>query len=158
MAKTIIACRPGFRAQAEAAFQGMEIEVDPNLTSDYEFRERELGLADLLEAELDGEEREAARKADPKNADTYVIPMIPKEDGTVDYDDYNYSPYLILRVEKNSEHILSAIRKINIVTNADDDEPNVRATLNALHKDLTKEGFKIYSISVATGLTWMGDD
>lgn len=155
MAKTIIACRPGFLHQAQSAFSGMEIEVDATLDKDYEFRERELGLADLLEAELDGEERDAARKADPKNAHSFVVPLLtPDEDP--EWDDAEHMSYLLIRVDNKSNYS-DAQRVINDLKPVveHDDAINIRATINALNNELQRADIKVYSISSVRGLTFL---
>lgn len=150
MSKTIVACRPGFLKSAEAAFAGMEIEVDPNLTTDYEFRKRELGLADLLEAEMESDERRSAAKADPKNANTYIIPLDPE---ALDLAN-EYLTYLVVRVDKkeNFNLVRQVIRDTRLVKEHDD-AINIRATTTALADAL--KNFKVHSISTCQGTTWM---
>lgn len=152
MSKTFVACRPGFLQAAMAAFNGFEIEVDPSLEQDYEFRQRDLGLADLLEAELESEEEAAAKKADPKNALNLVVPLDP----TGELEDANWLPYLIVRVDKNSkkDDVEKVINSTRVVMGLDE-EVNERATLVLLRNELTKAGITVHSLSVANGLTWM---
>lgn len=156
MSKTFVAIRPGFQQAAIAAFGAdMEIVIDDTLTQDYEFRQRELGLADLLEAELEGEESQAAKKADPKNAHTFVVPLLGPDD---DLDEeYRHCTYLAVRVDRKDD-MYEAVNRIVDTSPIlhDDDRINVKATVTMLHNHLKNEGFKVHSISVVNGLTVMG--
>lgn len=159
MSKTYIAVRPGFKQQAEAAFgTDMEIEVDSSLQADYEFRQRELGLADLLEAELESEEGEAARKADPKNAHTFIVPLAEDPE---EVEDYTYLDYLVVRVDKDApkHEALQVIQKTQLIWKGEvgdlDERIQARPNINALNAELRKAGIKVHSISLAKNLVWM---
>lgn len=151
--KTIIACRPGMRQQMEAAFQGMKIVVDDKLTKDYEFRKEAMSLDEILEAEIEKEERQ---DADPKNAHTFVVPIAAR---TSVYDDGGIFdvPFLAVRVENSAStvSVMSAIRALKPTLSGSfpDETVNVSATISSLKAHLKKEGFNVLSISQAEGLT-----
>jgi hypothetical protein len=150
--KTYIAVRPGFVSQAQAAFgTDMEIVVDDTLNEDYTFRQREEGLADFLEAQLEDEEAAAAKKADPKNAHTFLLPLV-RPDEILD-EEYQHATYLVVRIDRQDDPY-DAAKKIASVKTIyyDADQINVKATITSLHNQLKNEGFKVHSISVANGL------
>lgn len=150
--KTIIACRPGMKQQMEAAFQGMKIVVDDTLTKDYEFRKEAMSLDEILEAEIEKEERQ---DADPKHAHTFVIPIAART-SHLDDDMWN-PPYLVVRVQDDASRIgvITAIRALKPTLSGSfpDETVNVSATISSLKAHLKKEGFNVLSISQAEGLT-----
>lgn len=149
--KTIIACRPGMKQQMEAAFMGMTVVVDDQLTKDYEFREEAMSLDEILEAEVAKEERV---DADPKQAHTFIVPMLP--DDTLVLDDAWNLQYLAVRVADDASQVsvMSEIRKVKptLTGSFPDEQVNVSATVSALKAHLKKQGFNVLSISVADGL------
>lgn len=152
MSKTFVAVRPGFQQQAIAAFGAdMELVIDDTLTVDYEFRQRELGLADLLERELEDEESAAAKKADPKNAHTFILPLL-RPDETLD-EEFKYATYLVIRVDhkEDSSAVKAEIASLPTIF-SDGDMINVKATITSLHNRLKNKDIKVHSISVANGL------
>jgi hypothetical protein len=154
--KTFVACRPGMKSAAEAAFHGMEIVVDDTLTSDWEFRERPKTFDEMMEDEISKEERV---EADPKNALTFVVPVALHEDA-VSEDPWN-PPYLAIRVESNVSRVdvVKAIRATQPTLQGSypDEEVNVSATIGSLKAALKKAGFNVLSISEADGLTLLKD-
>ena len=157
MSKTFVAVRPGFQQAAIAAFGAdMELVVDDTLQTDYEFRTRELGLADLLEAELETEERELARKSDPKNAHTIIVPLVSRDE-TLDeaLDEPDRLKCLVVRIDRKEDR-QAAVRVIqgeSVVYS--DDYLNERATINVLSTALKKADIKVYSISSSYGIACM---
>jgi hypothetical protein len=150
--KTIIACRPGMKQQMEAAFAGVEVVVDDKLTKDYEFRERDLDLAEMLEAEIEKEERQ---DADPKNAYTFIIPLAAR---TSEFDDGGIFdvPFLAVRVENSASEVavMTTIRELKPTLSGSfpDETVNVSATISALKAALRKKDINVLSISQAAGL------
>lgn len=148
--KTIIACRPGMQQAMASAFAGMEIIVDDTLDKDYEFRERQMTLDELLEEEISKEERQ---EADPKNALTFLVPL-----SLADADDINTweVPILALRVERGPSpyDVQKCIQSVKPTTQGTfpDFEVNVSATIGTLRSELKKAGFNVLSISEADGL------
>lgn len=150
--KTIIACRPGFKRQAEQAFAGIKVIVDETLTADYEFREEAMTLDEILEAEISKEERQ---EADPKNALTFVVPAFLNDQGVA--DNCWSIPYLVVRVEQGPSRfdIIEVLKQVKPTTQGDfpDFEVNVSATIGALRAALKKAGHNVLSVSEADGLT-----
>lgn len=146
--KTFVACRPGLQQQMQSAFDGLEVVVDPDMTKDYEFRQRELTMAELLEEEVEKEERQ---EADPKNAITFVVPLDPSGD----LEDASWVTYLAVRVERGANKI-DVAREIGSVplTLHADGGVNVSATIGAVTSTLKKAGYNVLSVSEAEGLTW----
>lgn len=151
--KTIIACRPGMKQQMESAFAGLEVVVDDKLTKDYEFRERDLDLAEMLEAEIEKEERQ---DADPKNALTFVVPMAVRQSDLGDPEIYLDLSFLSIRVENSVSEVsvMSVIRKIEPTLSGSfpDEVVNVSATISSIKAALKKDGVNVLSISPANGL------
>jgi hypothetical protein len=142
--KTYVACRPGMKQAMEKAFAGIDVEVDDNLTTDYEFRERELSFAEALEAEVDKSER---FEADPKNAKTFVVPLAE--------EDHNYCDFLAVRVGEYTRktEVVDIIKRVKVIYSGDD--VNSIATAGAVRAELKKANIDVYSVSVAEGgLTW----
>lgn len=160
MAKTYVACRPGFLQAAQSAFAGLDVEVDDNLTTDYEFRERDLGLADLLESELEDEEREAERKSDPKSAHTVIVPLCEDDANVTDHSVIELLPhldYLVIRADKNASRALmiETVKKTKMIR-TDDGYIQARPNIVALSHAFKKAGIKVHSISACSGgLSWM---
>jgi len=155
--KTIIACRPGMLQQMQAAFAGMEVIVDDALDKDYEFRERQMSLDELLEDEISKEERQ---EADPKNALTLVVPVALAGDEVA--NTCWSIPYLVVRVEQGPSKfdVAQVIQSLEPTKTGDfpDYEVNVSATIGALRAALKKAGYNVLSVSEADGLTQMDTD
>lgn len=148
--KTYVACRPGMLQTMQKAFDGLEVEVDEKLQVDYEFRERELTEIEALEAELDKADK---FDADPKDAWTFIVPMVTCSDN-LEADPHS-PQYLAVRVQRDGRH--EARRVINdlkpLTTGIGDDmEVNVPGTIGALNAALKKADVNVYSISEAEGL------
>lgn len=148
--KTYVVCRPGMLQAMQKAFDGMDVEVDDKLTTDYEFRQRELTEIEALEAELDKAEK---FEADPKDAVTFVVPMVTCSDN-LEADPYVHR-YLAVRVQRNHRHeALDILKDSKPLTSGmgDDMEINVPGTIGALNAALKKANVDVYSISEADGL------
>lgn len=157
--KTYVACQPGMKAAAEAAFAGLEIVVDDTLTtSPWEFRERPQTLEELMEAELEKEER---TEADPKNALTFVVPVFHRRDDVGDV--YETIPFLSIRVAKGTSGTAVRIIVENLKPTmtgdkyGDDYRVNVPATIGALSAQLKEAGIQVLSISSTEQLMYMKD-
>lgn len=155
-----IACSPNLHASMQAAFGDLEVVVDDTLLNTYEFREKELDFAELMEAELEKAERQ---DADPKDAWTFVVPVVAKHD---DLDKPMFQTYLTVRIQKNSiakEKVIKIIKK---------QQPNLRNDYNPLlHTSpfaistimadlkaaLREKDANVLSISEADGLTLLGE-
>lgn len=151
MAKTYVACRPGMLGTIQAAFAGLQVEVDETLVGvDYEFRERELTLDELLEEEVEKAER---IDADPKNALTFIVPLVLSND---DFDSYSV-PYLAVRVDRSASRfdVIQVIKTVKPTLTGDfpDFEVNVSATMGALQAALKTADIGVHSISQADGLS-----
>lgn len=155
--KTYIACRPGLQQQMQAAFAGVTVEVDDSLTVDYEFRQRDLTLDEMLEQEVEKEERQ---DADPKNALTFITPLVRDYDAAVD-GGWLTIKYLAIRLERGPSPY--DVRKViadvkpTLTGSFPDEEVNVSATMSAIRAALKKEGYNVLSVSEAEGLDQMGE-
>lgn len=154
--KTIIACRPGMKQAMQSAFAGMEVVVDDKLDKDYEFRKRDLTLGEMLEEDLGREERQ---DADPKNAHTFIVPLLLEEDLLSEY--LHDIRWLAVRVANDASHgsVVTEIRNFQPTTSGSfpDVEVNISATISGLKAHLKKAGFNVLSISEADGLHFMKD-
>lgn len=156
MAKTIIACRPGMQQIMQAQFAGMEVVVDAALTKDYEFRERDQTFEEIMESEIEKEERQ---DADPKNAITLIVPCVMDADAERTNDDWYGSQFLAIRIERGPSiyDIRKVIKDVKPTTAGDfpDEYVNVSATMGALKSALKKAGYNVLSISEADGIDLM---
>lgn len=156
MAKTFIACRPGMQATLQAQFAGVDVVVDEALTKDYEFRERELTFSEIMEEELEKEERQ---EADPKNAVTLIVPCVLDADAERTNDDWYSAQFLAIRIERGPSiyDLRKIIKDVKPVTTGDfpDEYVNIPATMGALKSALKKAGHNVLSISEADGIDLM---
>jgi len=140
----------------QAAFAGLEVEVDDTLTQDYEFRERPMSLEEIMEEEISKEEKQ---EADPKNALTFVVPLALSEEEVAE-DCWNKT-YLAVRVENNVSRfdVIKVIKATKPSTTGSfpDCGVHVSATIGALKAALKKGGINVLSISEADGLTLLAD-
>lgn len=138
-AKHLIACRPNLRAQMEAAFPGLPIVIDENITDPqgYEFRERELDFEELLEEEVDKEER---LQADPKQAQTLVIPLGDPEQTLT-------CPWLTIRLQPHSGNESAVVIASTVKLSMRDGEPHVEKIMGEMRKALVDDGWNVLSIS-----------
>lgn len=156
--KTFIACRPGMQQQMKSAFAGLDVVVDDKLTVDYEFRERNMTLEEIMEEEtLKAEQIDL----DPRNAVTLVVPLHPK--GVV--EDAAWMKWAVVRAS-NKHHrsdVEAAINEAELVIRyadpevtlgVDYDDVDVPATLSNIKAALKKAGIEVHSVSAAESLSW----
>ena len=155
-----IVCHPNMKASVQAAFADLEIVVDETVAS-YEFREKELDFAELMEEELEKAEKQ---DADPKDAVTYVVPVVAK------YSDLDnglvLATFLTIRVQRGSiepSKVVKVVKKQEAIVRKDYDplthtSPFAVSTIMAdLKAALREKGANVLSISEAEGLTLLGE-
>lgn len=157
---TVIACRPGMKAQMEAAFAGMEVEVDDNLTAPtgYEFRKRPMTMGEILESQISTAEKD---ESDPKNAHTFVVPLVLNL-GNLEPGEISDIRFAVVRTSSKNHGwttVRNLIREVDPHLNGDfpDFTVNVTATMSAIKAHLTKNDVKVYSVSEGDGLTTLKD-
>lgn len=155
-----IACSPNMHAAMKAAFSDLEVVVDDTLTNTYEFREKELDFAELMEEELAKAERQ---DADPKDALTFVVPVVGKHS---DLDKPTFLTYLTVRVQKGTidpAKVVKVVKKHTPTPRRDYDplvhssEYAVSTIMGDLKAALREKGANVLSISEADGLTLLGE-
>ena len=154
--KTYIAVRPGMQSSLAAQFPGMEIVVEPGLVGDFEFRKRELSGIELIEAQLEEEEKAAS---DPRNAKTILVPVIGLDQTADEYwadagTDSSGSPsFLVIRCAPSTPvgrviQIVGDIRGVKSTQSWNDEEYiNKGATGANILAALKAEDIEVYSIS-----------
>lgn len=153
--RTYIACRPGMQAAMQAQFMGMEVVVDPQIGADFEFRKRELSGIELIEAQLEEEEKVSA---DPRRATTILVPVVGLDQDARDFwdsegHDSNGPSFLVIRCAPSTPagrviQIVGDIRGVKSTQTWNDEEYINRGatSANILHA-LKAEDIEVYSIS-----------
>ena len=145
--KTIIKCRPGMKQKIQAAFAGMEVEVDDTLDTDYIFAKRELTALEEIEAQIEEEEKQ---EADPKNALTFVMPL-QQDDGKPD----PFGTWLTVRIESNFSRVNAEaeLSTVKVAYHSPGDINGIATAAN-VRQVLKKAGANVLSVSLADGIVF----
>lgn len=154
--RTYLAVRPGMQTVVGKQFPGMEVVVDETLVgSDFEFRKRELSGIELIEAQLEQEEKVAA---DPKSATTVLVPVVGLDQNEREFwdnegHDSDGPAFLVIRCASSTPsgrviQIVGDIRGVKSTRSWDGVETiNKGATAANIRAALKDDGIEVYSIS-----------